>query len=131
MNLLRRGGNSNKIDFRTRRKGLDWRANNLIILQQDALFFLHSHDKFFYQKSYIRICQCCECLNPPLHEPAYHHGACTNFGASMKGLIAKRAEFISQCITNEQLINRAYTDFLIKTSLTLDQKAQISPDFIW
>ena len=84
-------------------------------------FLIISHDKFFYQKSDVRICECCECMNPPLHEPAYHNGACTIFGESMKGLIAKQAEFISQCITNEQLIKRAYTDFLIKTSLTLDQ----------
>ena len=73
VNLLRRGGNSNKTDCRTRRKSPDGKAKNLIILQQDALFYLLSHGfakfhmiNFVYQKSDIRICGCCECLNPPL-----------------------------------------------------------------
>ena len=73
MNLLRRGGNSNKTDCRTKRKSPDGKAKNLIILQQDALFYLLSHGfakfrmiNFVYQKSDIRICGSCECLDPPL-----------------------------------------------------------------
>ena len=73
MNLLRRGGNSNKTDCRRRRKSLDGTDKNLIILQQDALFYLLSHGfakfrmiNFVYQKSDIRICGRCECLDPPL-----------------------------------------------------------------
>ena len=38
-------------------------------------FLIISHDKFFYQKSDIRICECCECLNPslPLCDKSYHN----------------------------------------------------------
>ena len=74
VNLLRRGGNSNKTDCRRRRKSLDGTDKNLIILQQDALFYLLSHGfakfrmiNFVYQKSDIRICGRCECLDPPLN----------------------------------------------------------------
>ena len=37
-----------RTDCRTRRKSLNGKANNLILLQQDALFYLLSH-KFFHQ----------------------------------------------------------------------------------
>ena len=62
-----------KTDSRAWRKILEGKANNLTILQQDvpllstfSQFLNILHDKFFYQKSDIRICECCECLNPPL-----------------------------------------------------------------
>ena len=58
---------------------MDGTDKNLIILQQDALFYLLSHGfakfrmiNFVYQKSDIRICGRCECLDPPLYRATPH-----------------------------------------------------------